>query len=126
MASIAATCPTASLGYGIKRVNLWSRSHIGRSRFGDLAVLSFLLAQAADGALTFVGVRHLGLAVEANPLIAWLIASFGEAGALTGAKLVAGGFGIALHLSAVHKVVAGLTLFYVVVAVLPWIAILYL
>jgi hypothetical protein len=35
-------------------------------------------------------------------------------------------FGIALHLSAVHKVVAGLTFFYVVVAVLPWIAILYL
>jgi Domain of unknown function (DUF5658) len=126
MASVAATCFTASPACGSRRVNVWSRSHIRRSRFGDLAVLSFLLAQAADGALTYVGVRHLGLAVEANPLIAWLIASFGEAGALTGAKLVAGGFGIALHLSAVHKVVAGLTLFYVVVAVLPWIAILYL
>jgi uncharacterized membrane protein len=97
-----------------------------RSRFGDLAVIFFLLAQAADGALTYVGVRHLGLAVEANPLIAWLITSFGEAGALAVAKLVAGGFGIALHLSSVHKVVAGLTLFYVFVAVLPWIAILYL
>lgn len=89
-------------------------------------MILFLLAQAADGALTYVGVRHFGLAVEANPLIAWLIASFGEVGALTCAKLVAGGFGIALHLSAVHKVVAGLTLFYVVVAVFPWIAILYL
>lgn len=105
---------------------MWSVRHIRRSRFGDLAVILFLLAQAADGALTYVGVRHLGLAVEANPLIAWLIASFGEVGALAGAKLVAGGFGIALHLSAVHKVVAGLTLFYVVVAVFPWIAILYL
>ena len=105
---------------------MWSLRSIRRSRFGDLAVVLFLMAQAADGALTYVGVRQLGLAVEANPLISWLIVSFGEVGALAGAKLVAGGFGIALHLSAVHKVVAGLTLFYVVVAVFPWIAILYL
>jgi hypothetical protein len=108
------------------RVKVWNRSHIRHSRFGDLAVVLFLAAQAADGALTYVGVKHLGLGVEANPLISWLIVSFGEAGALTGAKLVAGGFGIALHLSAVHKVVAGLTFFYLIVAVFPWIAILYL
>jgi hypothetical protein len=126
MLSIAASGHPAPLTCDSRRVNVWSVSHIRRSRFGDLAVVLFLMAQAADGALTYVGVRHLGLAVEANPLIAWLIASFGEVGALTGAKLVAGGFGIALHLSAVHKVVAGLTLFYVVVAVFPWIAILYL
>ncbi|MGH9313130.1 MAG: DUF5658 family protein [Vicinamibacterales bacterium] len=123
---MAATYATASLPCGSRRVNVWSGGHLHRSRFGDFAVILFLLTQGADGALTYVGVRHLGLAVEANPLIAWMIASFGEAGALAGAKLVAGGFGIALHLSAVHKVVAGLTLFYVVVAVLPWIAILYL
>jgi hypothetical protein len=126
MLSLAASCPPASLTCDRGRVNVWSLSHIRRSRFGDLVVILFLLAQAADGALTYVGVRHLGLSVEANPLIAWLIASFGEVGALAGAKLVAGGFGIALHLSAGHKVVAGLTLFYVVVAVFPWIAILYL
>lgn len=126
MLSIAASDHPASLTCDRTQANVWSVSHIRRSRFGDVAVILFLLAQAADGALTYVGVRHLGLAVEANPLIAWLIASFGEVGALAGAKLVAGGFGIALHLSAVHKVVAGLTLFYVVVAVFPWIAILYL
>lgn len=126
MLSIATSGHPASLTCDSRRVNVWRVSHIERSRFGDLAVILFLMAQAADGALTYVGVRHLGLAVEANPLISWLIAYFGEVGALAGAKLVAGGFGIALHLSAVHKVVAGLTLFYVVVAVFPWIAILYL
>jgi hypothetical protein len=126
MLSIAAPGHPASLTCGRGGVNVWSASHIRRSSFGDLAVVLFLLAQAADGALTYVGVLHFGLAVEANPLIAWLIASFGEGAALAGAKLVAGVFGIALHLSAVHKVVAGLTFFYVVVAVLPWIAILYL
>jgi hypothetical protein len=126
MASLAASCHPGSLSCDGRRVNVWSLRYIHRSRFGDLAVVLFLLAQAADGALTYVGVRHLGLAVEANPLISWLIASYGEVGALAGAKLVAGGFGIALHLSAVHKVVAGLTLFYMVVAVLPWIAVLYL
>jgi hypothetical protein len=126
MASMVSTCARASLLCEASRVKVWSGGHIRHSRFGDWAVVLFLTAQAADGALTYVGVRHLGLSVEANPLISWLIASFGEAGALTGAKLVAGGFGIALHLSAVHKVVAGLTLFYLVVAVFPWIAILYL
>jgi Domain of unknown function (DUF5658) len=126
MLSIATSGHPASRTCDSRRVNVWRVSHIQRSRFGDLAVILFLMAQAADGALTYVGVRHLGLAVEANPLISWLIAYFGEVGALAGAKLVAGGFGIALHLSAVHKVVAGLTLFYVVVAVFPWIAILYL
>ncbi|HEX2344779.1 MAG TPA: DUF5658 family protein [Vicinamibacterales bacterium] len=126
MLSITTSGHSASLTCDSRRVNVWRVSHIQRSCFGDLAVILFLMAQAADGALTYVGVRHLGLAVEANPLISWLIASFGEVGALAGAKLVAGSFGIALHLSAVHKVVAGLTLFYVVVAVFPWIAILYL
>jgi Domain of unknown function (DUF5658) len=125
MASIA-SCHPGSLTCDGSRVNVWNLRYIRRSPFGDLAVILFLAAQAADGALTYVGVRQLGLAVEANPLISWLIGSFGEVGALAGAKLVAGGFGIALHLSAVHKVVAGLTLFYLVVAVLPWIAILYL
>jgi hypothetical protein len=34
-------------------------------------------------------------------------------------------FGIALHLSAVHRAVALLALLYIAVAVLPWIAILF-
>ncbi|HSL22577.1 MAG TPA: DUF5658 family protein [Vicinamibacterales bacterium] len=95
------------------------------SRFGDAAVLVFLLMQALDGALTYVGVTVMGLHMEANPLLAWLIQTLGCAAALTGAKVVASVFGIMLHLSAVHRIVAGLAAFYLAVAVLPWVALLY-
>ena len=46
--------------------------------------------------------------------------------ALATAKSVAGAFGIALHLSSVHRVVAALAVFYIAVAVVPWMAILFL
>ena len=96
-----------------------------RSMFGDLALILFLLAQASDGVLTYVGVSLYGPHIEGNPVIGWLMAAMGEGPALATAKLAAGGFGIALHLSAVHKAVACLALFYVVVAVCPWLAILF-
>jgi hypothetical protein len=98
----------------------------GRSRFGDLALVVFLLAQACDGVLTYVGVRTFGMGVEGNPLIAWLMTSLGHGPGLTAAKLTAGGFGIALHLSDVHKAVAVLAGFYLVAAVGPWIALLFM
>ena len=49
----------------------------------------------------------------------------GHGAALATAKGVAGGLGIALHLAAVHRVVAALAAFYLVVAIVPWIAILF-
>ena len=97
-----------------------------RSRFGDTVLLLFLLAQASDGVLTYVGVTVYGAHMEGNPLISWLMALMGQGPALATAKLTAGGFGIALHLSAVHNAVAVLTGFYLVAAVVPWIAILFL
>jgi hypothetical protein len=93
--------------------------------FGDIALVMFLVAQALDGVLTYVGVSTFGLRMEGNPFVGWLMASMGEAAGLATAKLAAGFFGIALHLSAVHKTVAVLAVFYVAVAVAPWVAILY-
>ena len=93
--------------------------------FGDVAVIVFLLAQASDGVLTYIGVSLYGHGIEGNPVIAWLMAEMGYGPALATAKLTAGGFGIALHLSAVHKAVAALAGFYVVVAIIPWVAILF-
>jgi len=84
----------------------------------------FLLAQCFDGIFTYVGVTAFGVAVEANPLIAALMVEFGAGAALIGAKTVAGLLGIALHLREVHGAVAGLTIFYVAVAIIPWTAIL--
>ena len=103
-----------------------SRLHNRRSRFGDVAVVVFLVTQALDGVLTYVGVTLLGLHMEANPLLAWLMGNMGHGPALTSAKVLAGGFGILLHISSVHRVVAALTAFYVVVAIIPWVALLYL
>jgi hypothetical protein len=96
-----------------------------RNVFGDIALIVFLLAQASDGVLTYIGVSTYGLHVEGNPIIGWLMSAMGEGPALATAKLAAGVFGIALHLSSVHRAVALLAVFYVTVAVVPWIAILF-
>lgn len=106
-------------------VKVGSERPTPRSVFGDLALLTFLAAQAGDGVLTYVGVTVYGLHMEGNPLLSWLMAAIGQGPALATAKVTAGGFGIALHLSAVHKAVAVLAAFYVVVAILPWVAILF-
>ena len=98
----------------------------GGRLFGDLSVLVFLLAQASDGVLTYLGVVIYGPTVEGNPLIGWLMASMGDGPGLAAAKVTAGSFGIALHLSGVHKAVAVLAAFYIVVAIIPWTALLFL
>jgi uncharacterized membrane protein len=91
-----------------------------RSRFGDAVIVLFLLAQAADGVMTYVGVTTLGVHLEANPLLASLMDLFGQATAVAAAKLVASGLGISLHIIGVHRVLAILTGVYLVAAVLPW------
>ena len=96
-----------------------------RNMFGDLAIVLFLLAQASDGVLTYVGVATYGPSIEANPLIGWLMANMGHGLALTTAKMTAVTFGVTLHLISVHKAVAALTVFYFAVAVVPWIALLF-
>lgn len=102
-----------------------SAAPMPRSWFGDMALFAFLLAQVSDGILTYVGVRLYGLHMEANPIIAWLMNAMGHGPALAAAKVTAGFFGVLLHLSAVHRIVALLALFYLVVAIVPWLAILW-
>lgn len=96
-----------------------------RTLFGDVALLLFLLAQASDGVLTYIGVATYGTAMEGNPLITWLMHAMGEGPALTTAKIAAAACGIALHLSSVHYVVAALAAFYVAVAIVPWMTLLF-
>jgi hypothetical protein len=95
------------------------------SWLGNLLLVLFLLAQCFDGVLTYVGVVTFGIGVEANPIITNLMLRFGEGAGLLGAKLVAAGLGIALHLRQVHLALAVLTAFYLGVAILPWAAILF-
>ena len=109
------------------RIRVSSRPTIAeRSRFGDVVIVLFLLAQAADGVMTYVGVTTIGTHLEANPLLASLMSAFGEGAAVTGAKLVASALGISLHLIGVHRVLAVLTGVYLAAAVLPWLGLLLL
>ena len=80
----------------------------------------------SDGVLTYIGVSTYGASIEGNPLITWLMASMGQGAGLAMAKVTAGCFGVALHLSAVHRAVALLAGFYIIVAIIPWIGILFL
>lgn len=104
--------------------HVWN-AHVRRSAFGDVAVLLFLLAQCFDGVFTYVGVASFGLAVEANPIIATAMSTFGHGAGLTGAKVIAAALGICLHLREVHGAVAALTGFYVAVAIVPWTLLLF-
>jgi hypothetical protein len=101
------------------------RPRVSSRLFGDVAVVVFLIAQVCDGVLTYIGVSTHGPGIEGNPLIAWLMASMGQGPGLAAAKVTAGTFGLILHLAAVHRAVALLAGLYIVVAVIPWVAILF-
>jgi uncharacterized membrane protein len=96
------------------------------SKTANVAVIIFLIAQACDGVLTYIGVSAYGPSIEGNPIIAWLMGAMGQGLALATTKVAAGAFGIALHLSSVHRVVAALAGFYILVAILPWIGVLFI
>jgi Domain of unknown function (DUF5658) len=93
-----------------------------RCVFGDLMVLGFVLVQCLDGAFTYLGVTMWGPGIEANPLVSAAVATAGLGAGLAGAKLMAIGFGILLHLRRVHNLVAFLTAVYLAAAIVPWAA----
>jgi len=106
--------------------HLYRRWDTPRSLFGDIAVVSFLVVQTLDGIFTYLGVSIWGPGIEANPLISSAVATAGLVPGLTGAKLVAVGLGMALHLQRVHNLVAALTAIYFAAAILPWTALFFL
>jgi hypothetical protein len=93
-----------------------------RSFFGDMMLLGFVIVQGLDGIFTYLGVVIWGPAIEANPLVSSATALAGLGLGLAGAKLLAVGLGMVLHLRRVHNLVALLTAIYLVVAILPWTA----
>ena len=62
--------------------------------------------------------------IEGNPLVAWYLAALGPAVGFTAAKLFAVMCGVVLYVTAHHRLVAILTLVYLVFAVAPWFALL--
>ncbi len=111
--------------WGTDVPNVWNPPSRRRERFGNAVLVLFLLAQCFDGVFTYVGVVTFGSGIEANPFITTLIGYLGAATALLTAKGIAAGLGIALHLRGVHAAVAVLTAFYLTVATMPWVAILF-
>ena len=102
--------------------DFYKRWDTPRCRFGDLAVLGFLVVQCLDGTLTYLGIAIWGPGIEANPIVSSAVAFAWVGTALTATKLLAICCGIALHLGRVHNLVALLTLMYVAIAILPWTA----
>jgi hypothetical protein len=88
--------------------------------FGDIAVIGFVIVQALDGALTYLGLHTWGASVEANPLVSSAVSVAGVGGGLLVTKLLAVMLGMLLHLKGVHRAVAFLTIFYVAAAIVPW------
>jgi hypothetical protein len=105
---------------------LYKRWDDPKSMFGDLVVVSFVLVQCLDGVFTYLGVCIWGTSIEANPLISSAMGVAGPIGGLAGAKLMAIGFGMLLHLRRVHNLVALLTVIYVAGAILPWTALFFM
>jgi hypothetical protein len=115
--------PTAVMHQALRRPSSgWLRRSL---TFGNVAILTFLVVQALDGMLTYVGLVTYGPAVEGNPLLSWLMGLMGAAPALAGAKAAASAFGIVLHLTSVHRTVAVLAVLYVSAAILPWVELLF-
>jgi hypothetical protein len=95
-----------------------------RPSSAQIAWLAFVLVQALDGAMSYVGVSLHGPGIEGNPLVAWYLEAFGPAVGFTVAKLFAVTCGAVLYLTARHRWVAILTVVYVVFAVVPWVGLL--
>jgi uncharacterized membrane protein len=95
-------------------------------RSEPLILSLFVLAQALDGTLTYVGVQRFGHHAELNGLLRFYMEAFGPAAALAGAKLLACGCGTLLYVSACHRTVAALAGAYFGVAVVPWMIALWL
>jgi len=91
-------------------------------RFGNAAVLAFLVLNTLDGIFTYLGVKIWGPGIEANPIVSSAVASVGLGAGLMTAKLLAAGFAIVLHLRRVHHLVALLAAIYLCAAILPWTA----
>jgi hypothetical protein len=97
-----------------------------RPAAADVVWIGFALVQVLDGAFTIVGIGRMGLAIEANPLVAWYAHALGPATAVVAAKLFAVGCGVIVHRLGYHKALAAVVLLYLLYAVGPWVRVLYL
>ena len=89
-----------------------------------LVLAMFLVTQAYDGLFTYVAVHAYGVMAEGNLLLATWIQLVGPGPAILGAKLLAAGCGVLLYTLGVRRALLGLTIFYAVAAIAPWLVVL--
>jgi hypothetical protein len=87
---------------------------------GIAALALFISVQVADGVWTANGIARFGPAIEANPILSFLVGTCGVAGALVSVKIVAMIGGAFLHLQSRHLALSLLTVIYVFGAIVPW------
>jgi hypothetical protein len=89
-----------------------------------LVLAIFLVTQVFDGLFTYVAVDAYGVIAEGNLLLATWIELVGAGPAILGAKLLAAGCGVVLYSLGVRRALLGLTVFYLVAAIAPWLVVL--
>jgi hypothetical protein len=80
----------------------------------------FLIGQALDGILTYMGIQRWGMAAEANPLLHWLEAVCGLVPSILFFKLGSMWIGTYLYKYEYFYSILFLTVLIYGVAVLPW------
>jgi hypothetical protein len=91
---------------------------------GHLVLAVFVVFQCADGLITFHAVTMFGAIAEGNPLLATWIVIAGAGPALFGAKFIACACAALLHWHGYHRILGGLAVLYLVLAVGPWLHVL--
>ena len=93
------------------------RSSLG---LGAPILFVFVAVQCTDAWLTAIGIGRFGSTIEANPILAWYVTTFGAGITLVSAKAIAVGCAAALYAQAWHRTLAALTLLYLIFAIIPW------
>jgi hypothetical protein len=96
----------------------------GRELFRNSVLIIFLLTQYLDGVFTYYGVSTMGIGMEANPLMIYLIQMFGLKG-IVFAKLATMLLGIFIFIHKKHGMLVKLSIVYIVFAIIPWIIVIF-
>jgi len=86
----------------------------------EIVLSVFVLAQALDGALTYIGLQRFGLGLEVNQLLVFYMEIFGIGLTLVGAKGLACACGLILHVTDRHRALAIAAGASLGIAVVPW------
>lgn len=92
-------------------------------RVSRLVLLLFLVAQLFDGVFTYVAVSAVGTQAEGNWILAAWMNLVGPGPTLFTAKLVAATAGVFVYYRGMHRLLAGLTALYGLVAIGPWLVV---